>query len=185
VTWTPSRIRAEWLGSSTVAHGDKVLVAAFDTVEATFGADWLEALRGPAAGIGSLPTLSVVISAQLIGAVGDLPGAAALLKRYEAGEPGVKSELLAVAAYRRLDAATEVSLAPPVRVGDQERVPDLAVTRGAETVYIEVSAAQRSQEYLAAQALVDRLSEAALRATPIGSCSEVYLHRSPEDDESR
>jgi len=70
-------------------------------------------------------------------------------------------------------------------VGDQERVPDLAVTRGAETVYIEVSAAQRSQEYLAAQALVDRLSEAALRATPIGSCSEVYLHRSPEDDESR
>jgi hypothetical protein len=183
VAWSFERIAAEWLQDAAVTLSPARLMRLFEIVEAAFGREWMEGRRGPSAATGSYPTMRIVNAGQLIEAVADLPGGNELLERLKADEPGSVAESLVVAAIRWSDPAINLTLSPPVRVGQRDRRPDVLAERDAERVYVEVSTPQRTDEYQAVQARIQALADRALVATPFGNVSEIYLHREPSDQE--
>ena len=162
MSWSFERIHAEWLHDGAVTLSPTELVRLFETVEATFGSEWLEGRRGPGGSVGSFPTLRVANAGQLIEAVADLPGGVELLDRLKVDEPGSIAEALVVAALRRSDPAINLVLSPLVRVGQRDRRPDVLAERDAERLYAEVSTPQRSDEYQEVQTRVHALANRAL-----------------------
>jgi hypothetical protein len=183
VAWSFDRIKDEWLGDALVRHFPVELVRLFDVVDATFGEVWMHASRGTSVAMGAHPTLHIAVTGQLIEAATDLPGGSDLLARLRSNEPGSHAELLVIAIVRATNPKINLALAPSVAVGARIRKPDLRLTNDGEHVYIEVSAAQSSEEAQEVRDRIGEISRRALDATPWGNTSEIYLHREPSDHE--
>jgi hypothetical protein len=183
MAWSFKRIKDEWLGDALVRHSPVELVRLFDLVEATFGEAWIHASRRTSDAMGAHPTLHIAITGQLIEAVTDLPGRSDLLARLRSNEPGSGAELLVIAIVRATNRKINLTLAPSVAVGARTRQPDLRLTNDGEHVYVEVSAAQSSEEAQEVRDRIDEIAQRALGATPWGNTSEIYLHREPSDHE--
>jgi hypothetical protein len=182
MAWTIDRIEAEWLaGPSGLAMSNSELVGLFELVESTFGGDWLESSREPPGSTGQLPTLHVAIAGALIRAVDGLTGRDHVLERLRADEPGVRTELLAVAAIRRAHPEIEIALEPIVAVGERTRAPDFRLRLDETDVFVEVSSPQRSDAFHEANQIAQQLAAAALQATPAGCSAEIYLHGTPDE----
>lgn len=183
MTWSFERIKNEWLGDAVVRHSPAELVRLFDIVEATFGLEWMHASRGTGDATGAHPTLHIAATGQLIEATVDLRGQKDLLARLRSKEPGSRVELLVIAIIRATNPKIKLTLAPCVAVGTKTRRPDLRLDYGGEHVYVEVSAAQSSEEAQEVMGRIEEIAQRALGKTPWGNTSEICLHREPSDDE--
>jgi hypothetical protein len=184
VTWSFERIKNEWLGDAVVRHSPAELVRLFDVVEATFGMEWMRTIRETGDAVGAYPTLHIAATGQLIEATVDLRGQKDLLARLQSKEPGSRVELLVIAIIRAINPKIKLALAPDVAVSAKTRRPDLRVDYGGERVYVEVSAAQSSEEAQEVMGRIEEIAQRALGRTPWGNTSEIYLHREPSDDSS-
>jgi hypothetical protein len=183
MAWSIERLKDEWLGDAVVQYSPAELVRLFDLVEVTFGEAWMRASRGTSGVMGPHPTLHIAVTGQLIEAATDLPGGSDLLARLQANEPGSRVELLVIAIVRAINPNLNLTLAPNVVVGTKTRKPDLRLTNNDDHVYVEVSAAQSSEETQEVRDRVQEILQRAFDATPCGNTSELYLHREPSDDE--
>lgn len=185
MAWPIERIREEWLGGpSGLAMADDELVELFNTVESTFGPDWVESQRRLPGATGTSPTLRVATAGELIRASDGLPGRHHVLTRLRNDEPGTRSELLTLAAIRRSSPSIAIELEPVVTVGAANRSPDLGLLFEGNTVFVEVSQPQTSQASDEVSERVRQLAMTALQATPMGSSSEIYLHETPSDEDA-
>ena len=127
----------------------------------------------------SAPTrgLGVVLGAIELGHVladtAGLVGAKPVLDRLRAGARSAASELTVAATFSRL------GFIPALEVEVEGKVPDLALTLGSTSVYVEVIAPDRSEIVKAVTEQIDGIAGAILAAAPNANV-ELFLDFEPE-----
>jgi hypothetical protein len=178
-------IEQNWLGDGSLAASADEVLHAFNTVEALFGREWVEALRTRGGGTtqGAAPTLAVVALGRMLQALDGVPNIQTLLEKIRRREPDARAELMAIYLMRTNKPDPSVELEPEVRVGTGHRKPDFRTRINDEPwTYVEVtnpndSAAQ--QEVLQG---IEKLTSLVNSCT--GSFAlEVFLKRDASTDE--
>jgi hypothetical protein len=182
VAWSVARIASDWLGDGRVACRPDRVVELFDLVEATFGADWLEARRQPRAK-GAVPTLAVLSVGQLIEAVRDLPGSEGLLDRIRRGDQSAQTEALVAAMLRSGPTSPHIRLESAITPREGQRKQDLIVAEHGDEVFIEVAQPNVSREAQEARKLARHIADLIKDAQPWSTATEVYFHREPTSEE--
>lgn len=185
-TW--SEIERDWLdGPAAFELGEDGVVASFNTVEDTFGRDWINDTRerqwGPGAR-GTHPVLSVATVGQWLQALRGISKAEKLLAGVREHKRSARTELLAIHLLRADDPTVEVELEPTVTVGRRTRKPDFRARRdGSGWLYVEVSAAEPSVESKALYAALDRVGSVTKTSKVAAFNLDFFLRRTPTPDE--
>jgi hypothetical protein len=181
MTWTRERLESEWIGGPIEALGARgsTAITAFDCIEKHLGTAWLEACR--LNGLGTAPTLGLVLLGECLGAIETLPGFGVLVQKIRNSDASTWAELEAVWMFRRIG-DVEIELAPDLAVSAAVKKPDFRVRRASERwTYVEVTRPEVSDEAVAAQELLRRLHEVA--AVRRAFSMEIFLRREPTASE--
>jgi hypothetical protein len=124
MTWTWADIRDDWLApeGARLAHSDDEVLAAFETVEAHFGRDWIEASRrepgidDPARG--AHPTLVVTNLGNDLSLIEGARNVGRLLEKLRDRDSSARAEL-AAASLLLPEPTAEIEFEPVVAVGDR------------------------------------------------------------------
>ncbi len=187
VSYTWDEIEQDWLGAlANLALSNEVVVAAFNGVERTFGRDWMETTRtlsgGRSTGVG--PVLGVVSTGQWLESLHGIEDTGRLLEGLRSHDRAARTEAIAIHLLRSNDPRLEVELEPTVEVAGRDRVPDFRARKdGSAWTYVEVSAAELSEEGKAVMAALHNLARVIEEASVPILALEFFLRRTPTDEE--
>ena len=187
MSFTWDEIEVDWLMGSTLAATHDDVVESFNRVEQMLGRDWVLASRTGTGGTvsrGTSPTLHIVNTGQLLGSLEGIPGHERLVSQLRQNDRSGHAEAIAIHLLRSPQPGLEIELYPTVRVGRKQRQPDFRVRQAADEpwVYVEVTAPDASEEYKAAEAVLDRVA-GWVHDLKRAFALEVFLRRMPSEAE--
>jgi hypothetical protein len=186
MTWSISKIRAEWLNGAEVPYPEVDVLRAFSNAEEARGREWvLGTTHGPGGWrrFGFAPFIRVYQFGTRIESLRDAHGAATLLARLARNEPGAESELAAIHLLRSKPSSTELEIAPEIRVGRRNRRPDFRIRRiENDWTYVEVTQLNRSEASERAQSVLDRIVSD-IATINSSFLLEIVFWRDPIEDE--
>jgi hypothetical protein len=138
--WTWEEIERDWLGGGRLALTPEIIVAAFNSVTATFGRRWIEDTRESAGDQGTSPTLRIVSTGQGLETLKGVRRAERLIEKMRVHDASAYAELRALELIAGNTPGIEAQYEPDVVVSGRTRRADLRVAAdGGEWVYVEVT----------------------------------------------
>lgn len=184
--WTFDDINTDWLAGGRLAVPPNEVVDSFNRVERILGHDWIEAsrLRSGLKIRGTLPTLGVVTTGQMLASLDGVNGdAAKLILKLKNGDESAFAELTALHLVRSGTPTAMIELAPVVKIEAHDREPDFRVClAGQPSVYVEVTKPDVADAQVRARSILNRLAALVLPIKRSFSL-EVFLRREPTDGE--
>ena len=177
-------IQQIWLGNSPVTVAPSRIIEGFNIAERHLGNDWVEDQRDrPGRALsGAMAVLPVFSMGVRLLAVEQAAGFSRLLARLRLGDRAAISELAAAhLAVRGLN-DVQVQFETPVQVGDRVKVPDFCLSKDNCSVFVEVTAPDRSDATKAAQTFLNKILHR-LATLPAPLSAHVLLFREPNDEE--
>jgi hypothetical protein len=177
-------IQQVWLGNSPVTVALPRIIEGFNIAERHLGNDWVEDQRDrPGHALsGAMAVLPVFSMGVRLLAVEQAAGFSRLLARLRLGDRAAISELAAAhLAVRGLN-DVQVQFETPVQVGDRVKVPDFCLSKDNCSVFVEVTAPDRSDAAKMAQVFLGKVLFR-FENHPKPLSAHVLLLREPSDED--
>jgi hypothetical protein len=185
LAWTWDEIDQDWLLGSKLAATPDEVVTAFNRVDHVLGRGWIEASRTHS-GVpsrGTLVTLHVVTTGQLLANLDSISGTDELIEKLRIHDASAFAELTALHLIRSQEPSSIIEVGPSDRVGDRNRRPDFRVRLGSEAwIYVEVTQPDIAEAQTRVQNVLNRIADL-LQPIKKGFALEVFLRREPTNED--